>query len=183
MTDLPRTEQYSLTRRSFVGAVSVGGLGAVAGCLGAGKPEQVTEFGSGENAEQLRASASAFLSSGTLYKTPNCLCCLEYSNYLEATTGATIEVVEVSDLAETKEKYDVPRDVESCHTVDVGDYVIEGHVPREAIGKLADEKPDIAGIALPEMPQGSPGMPGEQTEDFVIYAVSDDGSYREFMRL
>ncbi|MFC7156958.1 DUF411 domain-containing protein [Halomarina halobia] len=77
----------------------------------------------------------------------------------------------------------VPEDVESCHTMDTGSYFVEGHVPREAIGKLAAEEPDIAGIALPDMPAGSPGMPGEKTEAFAIYAISKDGSYREFIRL
>ncbi len=39
-------------------------------------------------------------------------------------------------------------------------YFIEGHVPIEAIEKLLTEKPEIDGIALPQMPSGSPGMSG-----------------------
>lgn len=150
---------------------------------GTPKDDQELEFGAGEDTERLRASASAFLEAGTLYKTPNCSCCLEYTEYLETTTGASIEAVGVSDLAVTKAEYGIPKEVESCHTLDVGPYFIEGDVPREAIGKLAEERPDIAGIALPEMPPGSPGMPGEQTEEFTIYAVASDKTYTEFMRL
>ena len=67
--------------------------------------------------------------------------------------------------------------------MDTGEYYVEGHVPREAIGKLAEETPDIAGIALPGMPLGSPGMPGEKTEEFVIYAVKRDGSFHELMTI
>ena len=48
------------------------------------------------------------------------------------------------------------------------------------IGKLAEESPDIAGIAFPDMPQVSPGMPGEQSEEFIKYVISDDGAYHEF---
>ena len=171
------------SRRSFLGVAAAGSLGALAGCTGSDKEEQKPEFGAGEDTERLRTSASEFLNEGTLYKTPNCSCCLEYTEYLETTTDANIETVGVSDLAVTKEEYGVPEDVESCHTLDVGQYFIEGHVPREAIGKLGEKRPGIAGIALPEMPLGSPGMPGEQTEVFVIYAVAADQSYTEFMRL
>lgn len=177
------TDGDSLSRRSFLGVAATGSLGAVAGCTSSEETDEEPEFGAGEDTERLRMSASEFLDEGTLYKTPNCSCCLEYTEYLETTTDASIETVGVSDLAVTKEEYGVPEDVESCHTLDVGQYFIEGHVPREAIGKLAEEQPDIAGIALPEMPLGSPGMPGEQKEAFVIYAVAADQSYTEFMQL
>lgn len=170
-----------LDRRTFLSAVGGIGAGTLAGCLGAGNP--TANFGTGDDAERLRDAAASYLNTATLYKAPNCSCCLKYTEYLETTAGANIDVVKVSDLAKTKERYNVPRNVESCHTMDMGDYYVEGHVPREAIGKLAEEMPDIAGIALPGMPRGSPGMPGEQTEAFVIYAVSHDGSYHEFMQI
>lgn len=82
-----------------------------------------------------------------------------------------------------KDEYNVPSDVESCHTVDVGDCYIEGHVPMAAINKLADETPNIGGVALPGMPLGSPGMGGEKQEEFVLYAAHGDGSFEEFIRL
>ena len=56
-------------------------------------------------------------------------------------------------------------------------------MPVEAINKMLSEKPDIAGIALPGMPLGSPGMTGSKQGEFVIYAVNHDGSYYEFMRV
>ena len=166
-----------LDRRTLLSTVGIISTGALAGCLGD------ANFGKGDDAKQLRNAATSYLDTATLYKAPNCSCCVEYTKYLETKTDANIDVIEVSDLAKTKEKYNVPRDVESCHTMDTGEYYVEGHVPREAIGKLAEETPDIAGIALPEMPLGSPGMPGEKTEEFVIYAVKRDGSFREFMTI
>lgn len=169
------------SRRSLLSVVGVAGLTALAGCTQSLARD--SEAATDEDEAHLRAVAGTYLTEGTLYKAPNCNCCLEYTAYLEETTDADIEVIEVDDLAETKEEYGVPKDVESCHTVDIGEYYVEGHVPLKAIGKLAEETPDIAGIALPGMPRGSPGMPGEETEEFVISAVLHDGSYREFMRI
>ena len=157
------------------------GLGALAGCTSGN--QGIANFATGGNEKELRQAAATYLGSSTMYKVPNCSCCLEYKKYLETSTEAEIEVIKVDDLAKTKEKYSVPREVESCHTLDVGDYFVEGHIPREAIGKLALDKPEILGIALPGMPTGSPGMPGEKSEPFVIYAVNDDGTYQEFMQL
>ncbi len=70
--------------------------------------------------------------------------------------------------------------MKSCHTTVIEGYFVEGHVPVAAIEKLVAEKPDIDGIALPNMPAGSPGMPGRQTEAFKVYALSD-GISSEFM--
>jgi hypothetical protein len=47
---------------------------------------------------------------------------------------------------------------------------------REVVMKLLSEKPAIAGITLPGMPTGSPGMFGKKTEKFVIYAFGKDGA-------
>lgn len=54
----------------------------------------------------------------------------------------------------------VPPDMQSCHTAMIGGYVVEGHVPVEAIAKLLADKPQITGIAVPGMPGGPPGMSG-----------------------
>ncbi len=77
-------------------------------------------------------------------------------------------------------KYQIPRNMESCHTAVIEDYFVEGHMPVEAIIKLLEEKPDIDGISLPGMRSGSPGMPGQQAGAFKIYALSD-GTTSEFM--
>jgi hypothetical protein len=44
------------------------------------------------------------------------------------------------------------------------------------IHKLLAERPKIAGITLPGMPMGSPGMVGEKTGPFTIYAVTKNGA-------
>lgn len=85
-------------------------------------------------------------------------------------------------MASVREKYQIPKDMGSCHTTVIEDYFVEGHVPIEAIKKLLKEKPDIDGIALPEMPAGSPGMAGQKTEAFRIFALRD-GKVSKFMTI
>jgi hypothetical protein len=51
---------------------------------------------------------------------------------------------------------------------------VQGHVPVGAIDKLLKERPNIKGISLPAMPDGSPGMTGEKTEPLNIYEISDE---------
>ena len=89
----------------------------------------------------------------TLYKNPSCRCCDQYAAYL---------------------RHGVPSRLQSCHTMLLDVYVIEGHVPVGVINKLLDERPEIRGVSLPGMPQGSPGMSGQKREPFVIYAITDD---------
>ncbi len=92
-------------------------------------------------------------------------------------------MISLENTTSIEKKYGVPKELESCHMMIVGDYFVEGHVPLEAINKLLGEKPDIVGIAMAGMPSGSPGMPGSKEGDFIIYAVNYNGSYKEFMRI
>ena len=118
----------------------------------------------------------------TVFKDSSCGCCGVYSQYL-GKMGYDIEVVESRDMGTVKKEYGVPYTMQSCHTTAIRDYFVEGHVPVEAIEKLMAEKPDIAGIVLPGMPSGSPGMGGSRSGQFVIYAIGKDGTTTEFMRI
>ena len=111
----------------------------------------------------------------TLYRSPNCGCCSVYAKELEK-TGAqvTIETVDPHALQEIKDSHGISKSQESCHTTVVGEYVVEGHVPFAALAQLLDEQPDIAGIALPGMPIGTPGMPGRQTEVYEVQTVEGE---------
>jgi hypothetical protein len=90
--------------------------------------------------------------------------------------GYNVEVHDTEDLSSIKTALKVPPEVESCHTMEIAGYVVEGHVPEEAIQKLLSEKPDIRGIGMGGMPQGSPGMPGPKTSDFLIMRINNDGT-------
>ena len=118
-----------------------------------------------------------------IYKSSNCGCCGLYGSYFKRKGNSNVKITDIEDIDTIKEQYNVPSGLRSCHTTIIGDYFVEGHIPLEAIDKLIEEKPDIAGIAMPGMPSGSPGMPGSKIGDFVIYAVEKDGSYGEFMRI
>lgn len=118
-----------------------------------------------------------------IYKSSSCGCCGLYGGYFKRQGNSNAEIINLQDIESIKDDLGVPIDLRSCHTTKIGDYFVEGHIPLEAIEKLLLEKPDIAGIAMPGMPQGSPGMPGTKYGDFIIYAVNHDGSYEEYIRL
>lgn len=126
---------------------------------------------------------NAFEGEIDIYKSVTCECCLIYLWYFDSKTNLKVNGINVQDLDSIRNQYEVPLELQSCHTTIVGDYFVEGHIPLEAVEKLLKEDPDIAGIAMPGMPSGSPGMPGQKYGDFIIYAVNHDGSYSEFMRI
>ncbi len=106
-----------------------------------------------------------------LYKDPECGCCLNYVAHLER-AGLRVEVKNTDDVYAVKDQYGVPDELYSCHTMLIGGYVVEGHVPVSAVVRMLSERPDVTGVALAGMPAGSPGMPGPQTDPFVIYGFS-----------
>ena len=125
----------------------------------------------------------AFEGEVNIYKTTTCGCCLIYYQYFNSKTKLKVNEINVQDLDSIRNQYGVPSGLQSCHTTIIGDYFVEGHIPLEAIEKLLKENPDIKGIAMPGMPSGSPGMPGQKYGDFIIYAVNHEGNYSEFMRI
>jgi hypothetical protein len=110
-----------------------------------------------------------------VFKTPSCGCCNEYVLFLEK-EKFKVKQTDMISLQTIKQKYNIPLEMQSCHTTIIGEYFIEGHVPYEAINKLLKEQPNIDGIALPGMPIGTPGMPGEKDEPYVIYQLIDGKS-------
>jgi hypothetical protein len=63
----------------------------------------------------------------------------------------------------------------------VGGYVIEGHVPADLVKKLLAEHPsDIAGLTVPGMVTGSPGMEGPSPQHYDVIAFTKDGQTRVY---
>jgi hypothetical protein len=88
-----------------------------------------------------------------------------------------------SELTAMAAKAGVTDDLSSCHTAKVGNYTIEGHVPAADIQRLLKEKPAVAGIAVPGMPMGSPGMEqGGRVQPFHTIAFTKDGKRTVFAR-
>ncbi len=117
----------------------------------------------------------------TVYKSPTCGCCDKYEDILKE-NGFEIEVIKTQNMSQIKAEHGIPSAKQSCHTIVMGDYFIEGHVPMKALEKLLSEKPDVDGIGLSGMPAGSPGMPGVKRAPFEVYQAKD-GSFGEFMRI
>jgi hypothetical protein len=128
----------------------------------------------------LRAVVIAFVLSGSanaatqavLHKNPNCGCCDEYAKELEK-HGYQVTLEDTTDLKSVRMAAGVPEQLAGCHTMIIGDYVIEGLVPVNIVDRLLREKPPIRGISLPGMPVGAPGMPGPKEGTFQIYEIKD----------
>lgn len=104
-----------------------------------------------------RALAQAALPKVVVTKDPNCGCCGGWVDHMKA-AGFPVDIVPTPQVNRVKVRLGVPDDLASCHTAEVGGYVIEGHVPADAIKRLLSEKPSGKGLAVPGMPMGSPGM-------------------------
>ncbi|HUF66334.1 MAG TPA: DUF411 domain-containing protein [Gemmatimonadaceae bacterium] len=113
--------------------------------------------------------------TAVVYKDANCGCCTKWVDHIRD-AGFTAVSNDVTDLDAIKARYGVPRSLGSCHTAEIGGYIVEGHVPADLIRKMLDEKPDIAGIAVPGMPVGSPGMEYTYTEPYDVIAFTKSGA-------
>ena len=104
-------------------------------------------------------------------KDPCCGCCEAWVTHIRA-AGFPVQVTE-APVNPVKARLGVPRSLASCHTAQVGGYVIEGHVPAGAILRLLAEKPSGTGLAVPGMPVGSPGMEADgvppDTYDVILF--------------
>ena len=127
------------------------------------------------------AAAPVALPTMTVYKTPTCGCCKNWVEHIQQ-AGISVEVHDLPDLTEIKNEAGVPGDARSCHTAIVDGYAIEGHVPAAAIKRLLQERPAVAGLAVPGMPVGSPGMevPGQAPDRYDVIAFQRDGSSSVF---
>lgn len=118
-----------------------------------------------------------------IHLSPTCGCCKAWVRHLEQ-AGFTPRVVESRDMAASKRAVGVPDKVQSCHTGIVEGYFVEGHVPAVDIRRLLKERPAALGLAVPDMPVGSPGMevPGVAPETFETLLVGADGRTRVYGR-
>ncbi len=120
----------------------------------------------------------------TVWKTPTCGGCKAWVAHLRK-NGFDVVTNDVDDTTAIRKKLGFPEQFGSCHTAKLGEYVIEGHVPAEDIRKLLQDKPKARGLAVPNMPLGSPGMEGIGTyagvrQAYDVLLVLNDGSSRVF---
>jgi hypothetical protein len=132
---------------------------------------------------QARFEAQEAAPSMTVYKSPTCGCCGKWVTIMRE-QGFDVKTMNVDDMSQIKATYGVAPELGSCHTALVGGYVVEGHVPVESVKRLLREKPKVAGIAVPGMPVGSPGMevPSGKKEPFDVIAFQRDGKTSVFAK-
>ena len=130
----------------------------------------------------LVADASVDLPTVLVYKSPTCGCCNGWVEHLRA-AGFTVDARNTTNLIAVKLDAGVPRAMTSCHTALVDGYVVEGHVPAAQLKRLLTERPDLAGIAVPGMPVGSPGMEGVNAQPYQVLSFDAQGNAAVFAEI
>ncbi|MFZ1103828.1 MAG: DUF411 domain-containing protein [Hyphomicrobiaceae bacterium] len=125
-------------------------------------------------------AAAETLAEVVVHRDPSCGCCGAWAEHLRR-AGFPVKIVETGDINAIKRRLGVPPDLISCHTAEVGGYVVEGHVPARAIRRLLTERPQAAGLAVPGMPIGSPGMEGGAPDTYEVVVFGELG-HRVFAR-
>ncbi len=119
-----------------------------------------------------------------VYKSATCGCCKLWIKHMED-NGFVVKSADVEDMDKVKADNGVPKAAASCHTGIVNGYVVEGHVPADAVLRLLKEKPaDVRGIAVPGMPVGSPGMEveGGFKQAYAIVTIDKAGKTKIYER-
>lgn len=109
-----------------------------------------------------------------VHKSATCGCCTKWVDYMKS-EGFQVTVHDMDDVEPIKDQHHVPGDLRSCHTALVGGYVIEGHVPADLIQQLIKEKSTLAGLAVPGMVAGSPGMEGGTKQAYDVVSFDKNG--------
>lgn len=120
---------------------------------------------------------TAHAANPVMFRDAGCGCCLKWLEQVKASFGQKATVINSKDMDAVKDKQGVPQALRSCHTVLVGGYVIEGHVPAKEIARLLREKPKgVKGLAVAGMPMGSPGMEhGDHREAYKVMTFGTAG--------
>ena len=129
------------------------------------------------------ASASSTVAAKpevTVWKSPTCGCCGGWVDHMRA-AGFPVTVHDVDDVGPMKLRLGVPARLQSCHTALVDGYALEGHVPADSVQRLLRERPAAVGLAVPGMPQGSPGMETgvKDPYDVVLFSAAGGDSVYE----
>lgn len=120
-----------------------------------------------------------------VFKSPTCGCCGKWVAHLEE-SGFDPAVRNKNSLESIKKKLGVPANLQSCHTgVSANGYFFEGHIPAKLIAEfLASPPENAAGLAVPGMPAGSPGMEmGDRFSPYSVFLVKTDGTTEVYAKV
>ena len=129
----------------------------------------------------LMLSAKNTLPTIDVYKSATCGCCTQWVEHLQK-NGFSVNARNVPNTAAYRAQFGVPAALGSCHTGLVAGYALEGHVPASEIKRLLAEKPRARGLAVPQMPMGSPGMEGAYSDAYDVLLFQTDGSASVYRR-
>lgn len=131
--------------------------------------------GSGEPVTDHTKQKTNASSQVTVYRSPSCGCCEGWVEHIKK-HGFDVKDLVVDNVHSIKVQMNVPKNLWSCHTAIIDGYAIEGHVPAADIKKLIQDKPKVAGLAVPQMPIGTPGMEmGNRKDPFNVIAFDSKG--------
>ncbi|NJK36877.1 MAG: DUF411 domain-containing protein [Oscillatoriales cyanobacterium RM2_1_1] len=118
----------------------------------------------------------------TVYRTPTCGCCQGWVEQIQqANFTVTDQVKPEAEIQAIRQKHGLPEELTACHTAEIDGYLVEGHVPIADVKQLIAQKSNLAGIAVPGMPMGTPGMEmGNRQESFEVLGFKPNGQTKTF---
>ncbi|OCQ90445.1 CopG family transcriptional regulator [Nostoc sp. MBR 210] len=118
-----------------------------------------------------------------VYRSPSCSCCGDWLEHIQKHGFKIKQDIKTDEIEAIKQKYNLPPEFASCHTAIIDGYVMEGHVPADDIKRFLKQKPQLAGLAVPAMPVGTPGMEmGDTKQPFSVVAFNKNGDVQVFNR-
>ncbi len=128
--------------------------------------------------------AESITDSMVVYKSPTCGCCTAWVEHMTE-KGFNTLVKHPSNISHIKKQLNIAQQNQACHTAVLQNYVFEGHIPAQVIQKFLKHKPlDSHGLAVPNMPMGSPGMDnGKAFNPYQVYLLNKNGSRLPYARV
>ena len=168
-----------------IAAAFLAALGCTASKADTPAPAQSSEV---DSTEKIGAKSAANLAPGAgsttvrVFKDPNCGCCKSWVQHMRDNGFQVTAIDEPARVLDSiKTAHGITDATASCHTAEVGNYVIEGHVPADLVQKLVREHPaDVVGLTVPGMVTGSPGMEGDAPEHYTVLAMMRDGTTQPY---
>ncbi len=111
-----------------------------------------------------------------VYKSPTCGCCAKWVDHMRD-NGFTVKTYDVGNK-EIREQSGISTTLSSCHTALINGYAFEGHVPAQDIKRFLRERPRAVGLAVPDMPHGTPGMEGKRSDPYNVLLIKESGDTR-----
>jgi len=128
----------------------------------------------------LASAETAVAATLNVTKSATCQCCSHWVEHMKK-AGFAVKVRVVEDVTPTATRLGVPKALRSCHTSEIDGYVIEGHVPAADVKRLLAKRPRVAGLAVPGMVMGSPGMEhGGHSQPYQTIAFDKAGKTQVF---